>query len=94
VISVGWNKSFKTHPIAKKLGCRFDSIHSELDVINSFPYKISELHKYTLVNIRLMADNTLGISKPCEFCEQLLTIFPVKKIVYSTPKGFVHAPVL
>jgi len=92
---VGWgvNKVNKTHPLAQKLGHRFASIHSELDVILNTNNIIS--HKgLTLVNIRL---STLSfkydkpifrLSKPCRNCQKLILSTPsISSIYYSTRDG-------
>lgn len=88
VISVGWNKPFKTHPLAAKFGHRFANIHSELDAINNFMHPVSELKKYNLINIRLLANRQLAMSKPCIPCQYMLASFGVDRIMYSTCNGF------
>ncbi len=50
LISVGTN-SFKTHPQAKKIGYRFEEMHSELDAYTKVPREFKN-KKLTLVNIR------------------------------------------
>ena len=88
IVSIGWNKSFKTHPLANKFGHRFNCIHSELDVINSFNYSIKELQNYSIYNVRVMKDGKIGYSKPCDICQDLLVFFGLKKIYYSNWSKF------
>jgi deoxycytidylate deaminase len=88
IISVGWNKPFKSHTLAKKFGYRFSSIHSELDAINNFPYPVADLRNYDIINVRLYADRSLALSCPCSRCSKLLAAFGVKNIVFSTPINF------
>lgn len=87
VVSIGYNLSFHTHPLAKKYGYRFSNIHSELDAIKKFPFSPSLLPKYTMVNIRIMGSSRLGLSKPCRKCQRLLKDFGITNIWYSTHNG-------
>lgn len=88
VLSEGWNQTFKTHPLAAKFGHRFSAIHAELDAIRKFPMENSYLKFCTMVNVRIMADGTIGLSKPCVHCQKLLDAFGLHDIYYSTPEGF------
>lgn len=88
IVSVGWNKAFKTHPVARKFHHRFSCIHSELDCLNNFPYKIGELSYYKFYNMRLYKDKRVALSKPCLHCQYMLSSFNVKKVYYSTPENF------
>lgn len=89
IISVGYNLSFKTHPLAKLYHHRFCSIHSELKCINNCLPKY--IHRCTLINVRIMKDGSLGMAKPCPKCEQLIRDFGIKDICYTNRNGiFVH----
>lgn len=88
IISVGWNKPFKSHTLAKKFGYRFSTIHSELDAINNFPYPVADLKNYIMINVRLYADRTLALSRPCGRCLKLLNAFGVRTVVFSTGSTF------
>lgn len=90
ILSVGWNKSFKTHPLAKRYGHRFSSIHSELDAIKNFPYAPASLIYYKFVNLRIMGDGSVGLSKPCVHCQELLAKFGIEQIYYSDHDGNFH----
>jgi deoxycytidylate deaminase len=87
IVSVGYNLSFHTHPIAKKYKYRFSNIHSELAAIKNFPYSPSLLYKYTMVNVRIMGNGCIGLSKPCDKCQQLLLDFDIRKVLYSIHGG-------
>lgn len=67
VISVGFN-NFKTHPLAKEYGYRFDEMHSELDAFRKTPKQLLN-KKLTLVNVRFNKKGQLRMSKPCCTCE-------------------------
>lgn len=88
IISFGWNKVFKTHPLSKKYGYWNEAIHSELDAINNFPYHHSQLSNYTLVNIRLYLDGKIALSKPCKTCSKLIKAFNIRNVYFSTQEGF------
>lgn len=83
IVSFGWNKSYKTHPLAAKWGHRFSDIHSELSAIANFPYHISELNNYDFINVRVRRDNGLyGYSAPCLHCTKMLIAFGITSITY------------
>jgi|SRR5581483_2693052 len=84
VLSFGWNKKKKTHPLAFKYGFEYPNIHSEIDAIINFPYTPWLLRKCILVNIRLNIFQQLRMSKPCRFCMKALCAFEFKEIWYST----------
>jgi deoxycytidylate deaminase len=87
ILSVGWNLSNQTHPLARQYGYRFHCIHSELKAILNLQYTPSIITKCTLINICIMTDGTLGMSKPCKRCQQLLQDFGVKTIYYTNRQG-------
>jgi len=88
IVGFGYNKSFVTHPLARRYGYRFSAVHSELDCILSFNGPPRELSRYTMINIRFMADGSLGLSKPCPICQSLLKSFGITDVLYSTKDGF------
>lgn len=83
IISVGYNLSFHTDPLAHRYNYRFSNIHSELSCIKNFPYSPSILNRFTLVNIRIMGNGEIGLSKPCKKCQRLLKDFNVNTVWYS-----------
>lgn len=83
ILSVGYNLSFTTHPLSHKYGYRFSNIHSEMKAILDFPYPPTYLRDCTLINIRIMADGSVGLSKPCSKCQKLLKDFSITNIYYS-----------
>ena len=64
IVSVGTN-NFRTHPLAKKYGYRFDEVHSELDAL--LRYKGSK-DNLKLVNFRFNRFEDMRMSKPCCKC--------------------------
>ena len=84
LLSIGTN-SFKTHPQAKKIGYRFEEMHSELDAYTKVPREFKN-KKLTLVNIRFNKFKQLRMAKPCNLCsEWCKEIFD--EIWYTTNDG-------
>jgi hypothetical protein len=87
IISMGYNLSFTSHPIAHKYGYRFDAQHSELKCLLNAPYPPSIFNRCTLINIRIMSNGLIGISKPCPKCQQLLRDFNINRIYFTNREG-------
>ncbi len=81
ILSFGVNNGFKTHPMAKYLGYRYNCIHSELDAILNFRHK--NIEKYSLLNIRIGRDKiSIRNSKPCDLCQKLIEKTKIKKVYF------------
>ena len=81
IVSIGTNH-FKTHPRAKRLGYRYDEMHSELDALLKAPQK-KNLHLY---NFRFNRFGEMRISRPCKLCMPwCMAIFD--RIFFTTPTG-------
>tara|TARA_R100000152_G_C6623277_1_gene73277 strand:- start:108 stop:506 length:399 start_codon:yes stop_codon:yes gene_type:complete len=94
IISIGVNRANKTHPLARKYGARFSTIHSELDAIIR-AYREKDFDRCTLVNVRLssvsMSRNipVTRKAKPCPSCMKLiLGCENIKEVYYTTNKGW------
>lgn len=87
IISYGWNNGYRTCPISARYGHRFSGIHSELAAIRNFPYPPVFLSQYRIVNLRVLSAGTLGLSKPCVYCQKMLFDFGISDIWYSTNTG-------
>jgi len=87
ILAVGYNLSYKTNPLAKKYGYYLSSIHSELAAVKNFPYPPSGLSKCKMVNIRIMANNELGMSRPCKNCQRLLKDFDISEVWHTNRDG-------
>ena len=82
IVSVGTN-NFRTHPMAKKYGYRFEEVHSELDALLRYKGAKDNL---TLLNFRYNRFGDMRMSKPCCRCEPWCkAIF--NDIWYSTNHG-------
>ena len=85
IVSVGTN-IFRTHPMAKKLGYRFDEVHSELDALLRYKGPKDNL---TLINYRFNRFGDMRMSKPCRKCTPwCVGLFD--KIWYTTNDGFIN----
>ncbi len=82
VVSLGTNTR-RTHPMAKKLGYRFDEVHSELDALLRYKGPKDGL---TLVNYRMNQFGDLRMSKPCCLCLPWCSAI-FDKIYYSSREG-------
>ena len=87
LICYGINHPFKTDPLSHQYGYRFNAIHSEVAALKVFPYPLMELCKYTMINVRILADGSVGMAKPCKICQKLLRDFGIKKVIYTSKYG-------
>jgi deoxycytidylate deaminase len=88
IISYGYNKIFRSHPISCRFNHRFNDIHSELAAILDFPYHYRTLNMYQFINLRIRRDtNKFGLAKPCKCCRNMLTFFGVRGIYFTNEYG-------
>lgn len=96
LISVGINNN-KTHPIVRynPLICKRTGkpIHkngscaewvalSKLKNTTNIPFS-----KMIMVNVRIKKDNSIGISRPCSSCKNLLDFFNLKEVYFTQDNG-------
>ena len=88
IFSVGLN-SKKTDPITKKYKYRFQTTHSEISSIKNFQWPISKIEQegLVIVNVRVMANNTMGLSKPCKNCRILIRDVGFSRCYYTNDDG-------
>lgn len=63
IISIGTNHH-KSHPMAKRIGYRYDEVHSELDAL----IRCKERKNLELINFRFNRFGEMRISRPCTLC--------------------------
>jgi deoxycytidylate deaminase len=80
VISVGTNK-IKTHPRSPH---PHFSLHSEMAAILLAKQDLKDCDLYVF---RELKDGTLAISRPCEYCWQLINASGIKEVHYTVDKG-------
>jgi len=82
IVSVGTNE-FKTHPMAKQYGYRYDEVHSELDALIRYKGTKDNLKLY---NFRFNRFGQMRMSRPCSKClPWCVAVFD--EIWYTTNKG-------
>jgi len=82
IVPIGTNH-FRTHPMAKKYGYRFDEVHSELDALLRYKGPKDNL---VLLNFRYNRFGDMRMSKPCRFCLPW-SIALFDRIYYTTNSG-------
>lgn len=87
IISIGWNRKNKTHPLTVKYGHPYRTIHSEVAVIQNFPHSLTTLSNYSLINIRISREDNVTISKPCIYCQRLIRDFGIRNVFYTNEYG-------
>jgi hypothetical protein len=87
ILAIGLANSWRTNPLSKKYGYRFNGSHSELAAIVDFPYRPSELKDCSMVNFRFWKNGQIANAMPCPICKQLLADFNIGEIYYSNSKG-------
>tara|TARA_Y100000592_G_scaffold32122_1_gene51114 strand:- start:1252 stop:1635 length:384 start_codon:yes stop_codon:yes gene_type:complete len=86
ILACGTNQ-FRTHPLAKQYGYRYDEVHSELDALLKLP-KGADRNDLILLNFRFNRFGDMRISKPCCLClPWCQAVF--SDIFYSTDKGVI-----
>jgi hypothetical protein len=84
IVSVGTNQ-YKTHPIAKAIGYRYEEMHSELNAL----LKTNQRKNLHLYNFRYNRFGEMRIAKPCCLCMPWCKVM-FKSIHYTTPEGVVR----
>lgn len=93
VISTGTNNFYKSHPKQVELNKkRFDaeckgSIHAEVAALLPLINRV-DLSRATIYVYREHVDGTLAMARPCKGCMSILRECGIKKIYYTTDKGF------
>jgi hypothetical protein len=97
LLTIGSNIQ-KTHPINlknRKISARtgedyseFKNICSELNAINKLK-KLTNINtkKCTLINIRYDRNMKIALAKPCMSCQNLLSVFTFKKVLWTNERG-------
>ena len=87
IVGFGWNDGWRTSPLGKQFGHRFENCHSETRAICRCRWYANELDKLTLVNVRFKRDQSIGLSKPCIPCQNMLRSFGITDIYYTLEGG-------
>lgn len=91
IIAMGYNNSWKTHPIANKYGHRHNSIHSEIAVLSQYinlKYLKDKDLGLDMVNVRIYPNTrSFGYSYPCKYCCSLIKSFDIKGLYFYSKSG-------
>lgn len=85
MVASGFNHQHKSHPIMNEVdGDKM--IHAELDAI--IKVRHLDLSQCVMVVFRTKKDGSLGMSRPCPACQQILKSFGIKKVMYTTAQSW------
>ena len=84
IIAFGYAQKAKTHTKAERW-FQFNSIHSEFDALRQV--RLMDLTGCYLVNIRILLNGRLSLSRPCKCCARMITELGVRDIYYSQSDG-------
>lgn len=73
VVATGRNKNHNS--------CGLSSIHAEMDALFKCPAKHHNTH---VVVVRVMGDESTGLSRPCDACTRALRRMGVHRVTYTT----------
>jgi hypothetical protein len=87
ILSVGWNNYWCSHPECKRIGYRFNAIHSEFSAINRYKGDRKKLKRCILVNTRVNSIGEIGMAKPCVYCQEFISDMRFRKVWYTNSTG-------
>ena len=83
VISTGWNRLRKTHPMTAFIGRnRLQTLHAEINAIVRAKNK-DALRGASIAVYRGYANGCMANSEPCETCKTILKAFGVIQVFYT-----------
>ena len=82
ILSIGFNKPLKTHPLST---ASYQTVHAELDAILNANKK--DVEGATIYVYREDFYGNIKIAKPCEHCERLLKLFKIKEVCFTVNNG-------
>jgi len=84
ILSTGFNQMNKTHPRQEQFNFNRETIGLHAEVHVCLGVARGDLIDSTLYLVRILKNNFLALSKPCNSCERFLYSVGVKKVVYTT----------
>lgn len=85
VIATGYN-SWKSHPLQAKFARNVHSIylHAETDMLrNANGIHIDTIARSTVLVVRILADGSYGMARPCSGCLKALEAFGIRKVHFT-----------
>ena len=76
---------FRTHPKSPK---PYKTMCAEFGAVIASRADLKAFRKAKLYVARLKKNGTLGMSKPCIWCQEMITKLGIKRVFYSTDKGY------
>ena len=95
IISSGHNSDTKCHPVQAELDTKHfncfstGKLHAETSAIVPLLNSKRDLSRATCYTFRQLKDGSLGMSRPCPRCLELIKQVGIRKIKYTTEDGFV-----
>ena len=95
IISSGHNSNTKCHPLQAELDSKHfncfcvGKLHAETSAILPLLNSKKDLSRATCYTYRQLKDGSLGMSRPCSRCLDLIKQVGIRKIKYTTEDGFV-----
>lgn len=85
---LGLNKR-KSHPLQKRFGDNPKAIylHAEIDAIRQAYSQEGNISGSELYVARTRADGSIGMSAPCEACEEAIHHFGIDQVFFTTNNG-------
>jgi len=85
VLNVGVNNMRRTHPLQQKYSKKPLGTHAEVSACCKVNRE--DIQGATLYICRVLKNDKIALSKPCNCCMQILNLFGIKKVYYSTNYG-------
>lgn len=89
IVSVGFNTP-KTHTISRRT--TMQQLHAEMSAIIQVPYR--NLDGCDLIVVRATRGGKPGMSKPCRYCEEIISKCGARRVLYTTGNGTWDQPEL
>lgn len=87
ILSVGFNKPTKSHPLAYAYNKNSAYVHAEAAAIISFNFDLDRLRHCDVYSIRINKNGCPMLAKPCKICEKILLDFNLRSVYYSGMVG-------
>lgn len=84
--SVGYNDFHKSHTLIGKIN-PLKRLHAEVDAVSNLKHNWDLKNAY-LVVARIRKDGSLGMSKPCSICVEVLKSKGINTVYYTTDNGY------
>jgi len=87
VLAEATNNAAKGSYWAQRLYPEHSKEHSEVAAYRKAFRRIDTSRDFEIINIRVMANGTIGIAKPCDYCYKILKLLGCSVVYYSNIEG-------